>query len=785
MEQLIINLGQGSWQQGFPTVTVQLRRDNNSAPMQFAGSLPAAAGLERLYRRWQAYYQAVNTNFGSRQAQTAVACEIEEDDITHISNADFEDLCQKLKQQFNAWLSVSSFVNVERQLRTYLATSNQIQLIIEADAPAVRRFPWHLWDFLEDYRQAEVAIGTLEHKRSESLYHKKPPQVRILSVLGDTTGIQVSRDRDLLQNLADVKATVLDEPSRSELDTCLWDEQGWDILFFAGHSFSQLEDRSGQIKINALENVSIAQLKYGLQTAIKKGLQLAIFNSCDGMGLARELANLHIPYLIVMREPVPDQVAQVFLMNFIRAFAMGIPFHIAMREARERLQGLESQFPCASWLPVLCQTPGSKPLTWEGLKRPKSKDEGFELKQRLLGALTAGAIASLLVLMARGGGVFEPYELRAYDRFMNLQPSPSLPERILVVEATQEDVNTYGFPISNDILAQAIEIIEAEEPRVIGLDIFRNRPGPNEAVPYAPNEDNLYDQFLSQQSLVATCSIANDSIGVPPPPSLPATQLGFSNVLEDPYDEVVRRQLLFMSPDPDDLCNTEFSLGVMTALHYLDKEGIRPETIDERTHLGKAVFTPLEADSGPYRNIDDRGFQVLLNYAEADQFAQRVSLSQVLNGQLPVTSLKDYGVLIGVSDPLSVDYLLTPESRRTRHRQPIPGVILQAHMLNHILSAALDGRRVLNVLPGWIDALWIVAWSFLGAGIGIASKRASLWGLILGCAVLGLYGLCLGIFIMGWWIPWIPAAVSLVLSSGGIWAVQRKRESARQGIARS
>ena len=192
-------------------------------------------------------------------------------------------------------------------------------------------------------------------------------------------------------------------------------------------------------------------------------------------------------------------------------------------------------------------------------------------------------------------------------------------------------------------------------------------------------------------------------------------------------------------------------------------------------HLGEAVFTPLEENSGAYRNIDARGFQILLNYGEVDQFAQRVSLSEVISEQLPIESLKDYGVLIGVADPVSNDYLLTPKGESMRPRQPIPGVVLQAQMFNHLLSAALDGRRVINVLPGWVDAGWIVVWSLLGAGIGWVSQRASLWSLALGGVVIALYGVCLGVFILGWWVPWVPTVIALVLSSSGVWMVRKRR----------
>lgn len=131
----------------------------------------------------------------------------------------------------------------------------------------------------------------------------------------------------------------------------MWSEK-WDILFFAGHSISQTDSR-GKIYLNPTESMSVEQLKKGLTQAVNKGLQLAIFNSCDGLGLARDLAQLQIPHTIVMREPVPDVVAQQFLTYFLSSFTQGSNFYLAVREARERLEGLENQFPFATWLPAI------------------------------------------------------------------------------------------------------------------------------------------------------------------------------------------------------------------------------------------------------------------------------------------------------------------------------------------------------------------------------------------------------------------------------------------------
>ena len=82
------------------------------------------------------------------------------------------------------------------------------------------------------------------------------------------------------------------------------------------------------------------------------------------MGIAQDLAELHIPQIIVMRQPVPDEVAQVFLKSFLEAFANGKSLYNSVREARQKLEGLEDRYPCASWLPAICQNPAEVPLKW-------------------------------------------------------------------------------------------------------------------------------------------------------------------------------------------------------------------------------------------------------------------------------------------------------------------------------------------------------------------------------------------------------------------------------------
>lgn len=135
--------------------------------------------------------------------------------------------------------------------------------------------------------------------------------------------------------------------------------------FFSGHSLT--EGTTGRIFLNATDSLTIDELRYGLQTAVDQGLQIAFFNSCDGLGIASELEALHIPQIIVMREPVPDRVAQQFLKYFLQDYTNGVSLYQSVRNSRKKLQGLEGEFPCASWLPLIVQDSLSSPPTWRSL----------------------------------------------------------------------------------------------------------------------------------------------------------------------------------------------------------------------------------------------------------------------------------------------------------------------------------------------------------------------------------------------------------------------------------
>jgi hypothetical protein len=249
-----------------------------------------------------------------------------------------------------------------------------IRFIIETENWQLRLLPWHLWEFFEQYLYAEVALSLPKSQViCESKFYRA--KTRILAIIGDSTGINLEIDRQQIEQSLGQTAeiTFLQEPDRDKVYQMLWDVKGWDILFFAGHSLSEPQGTTGKIFINrSKDSLEIDRLKATIRRVISRGLKLAIFNSCDGLGIAKKLADLNIPQVIVMREPVPDVVAQKFLKYFLEAFSRSEPLYLAVREAREKLESVEHEFSCASWLPVLCQNLAEEPISWQQLYQNQS-----------------------------------------------------------------------------------------------------------------------------------------------------------------------------------------------------------------------------------------------------------------------------------------------------------------------------------------------------------------------------------------------------------------------------
>ena len=342
-----LTIGEGDFASGFPVIA-QIWQDGHSFPATFFGKLPPAADIPEIYDNCQ--------YFADRQPCRikAIAC------ISNFSPQEARKYVRKLEQYVNSWLESESFRPIADKLREKFQPEDELLLLIRTENSLLQRLPWHAWSFFDAYPRAQYALGALgdtgkQFIQPKALFVSTQRRLRILAVFGNAEGIDIQPDREAIANFAKAEVIFLEQPTREKLNQYLWDEGGWDMFCFFGHSSSSDDGTTGTISLNQTDKLAIEDLKYALKGAIFRGLGLAIFNSCDGLGLAKELADLHIAQAIVMREPVPDFIAQAFLKHLLEGLASSYSLPLAVRQAREKLQYLETDFPSATWLPAICQ----------------------------------------------------------------------------------------------------------------------------------------------------------------------------------------------------------------------------------------------------------------------------------------------------------------------------------------------------------------------------------------------------------------------------------------------
>ena len=157
MVLVVLSLGNGNLHNGFPTVTAQVWEQSDQ-PIKFTGCLPASPEISELYKYWQLLYSALY-----QRLDLNPRIEIDNGDVTNVSSVEFSHLCQRLSNEINIWLNSESFRHIEQQLRTYLHSYEEIRFIIETSDNLLKRLPWHLWQFFEDYPKAEVALSATEY----------------------------------------------------------------------------------------------------------------------------------------------------------------------------------------------------------------------------------------------------------------------------------------------------------------------------------------------------------------------------------------------------------------------------------------------------------------------------------------------------------------------------------------------------------------------------------------------------------------------------------------------
>jgi CHASE2 domain-containing sensor protein len=359
--------------------------------------------------------------------------------------------------------------------------------------------------------------------------------------------------------------------------------------------------------------------------------------------------------------------------------------------------------------------------------------------------------------------VLQPLELAVYDNLLVAWASDKQSSHITLVGATEDDITRLGhWPLSDGDFAELLEHLANFEPRVIAMSLYRDIPKP-------PGTEQLTEVLKKHPEIIWCFKLkAEGTPGVAAPEPLQSTErerVVFADVPVD-WDNVVRRGLLYAEEGVE----TYTGLGLALALRYLDQEGIRPEPAsddasDDRLRLGKAVISRLDSTHGPYALLDDRGYQLLLDYRIGSQPFREISIRDVMGGTSNAVrvAVRGRAVIIG-SAALSVpDFFTTPFNSQFTKDRPTVGIQIHSYIAEQLIREALYGDPSLKLLSHYgAEMVWILGWTLAGTLLGIALRRPIP---ALGVALAGLGVLLITVyeaFGAGLLLPAVPAGLGWV-----------------------
>ncbi|NEO59941.1 MAG: CHASE2 domain-containing protein [Moorea sp. SIO4G2] len=360
--------------------------------------------------------------------------------------------------------------------------------------------------------------------------------------------------------------------------------------------------------------------------------------------------------------------------------------------------------------------------------------------------LIAPSIAGLVIL-GSNAGLFRMLEWASQDQLFRLRPKESVDERIVLVTIDEPDIKyVKQWPMSDRVMAQLIRNIKAQQPRAIGIDIYRD-------LVVEPGHDELVEVFNSTPNVIGIEKIAGNPIAAPPVLDK-LSQVAANDVLLDGDSKIRRGIILLGKPDG----TRKQGFGVKLALMYLAQDGIKLEPInpDKKIYgLGKAKFFPLSSNDGEYSKAEMGGYQILLNYRGGEESFLTISMTDVLDNRIPPNLMSDRIVLLGAKAPSLNDNHLTPyNSTLLTPTELIPGIAIHANISSQILSAANEGRPMLRASVKSLNWLWIVFWSGYSATLGAMYVRRR-WVTGVGTLIAGVIIITSSYiaFLFGWLIP--------------------------------
>ncbi|MEM8614580.1 MAG: CHASE2 domain-containing protein [Cyanobacteria bacterium P01_H01_bin.105] len=745
---------------------------------QLMAQLAYPESLTVLHQRWQraylGYYQSAFGNheqpMRGRAGVTGQISPTRTDWHSQLVQAE-----AKLLSEFHRWLRSEPLFPIRRQLGKAVTTDptnpDAITLFITCSPIHLARLPWESWEVSAEFSQHRpICIARLPANihTAATPPKKHRRKARVLVIIGDETGLDLSGDLqaiDTLNALADIHQVGW-QPGMNVSDLgeliCrkISDPDGWDMVFFFGHS-NEAESVGGEISIAPNTTVTMSELEPYLKQAQQNGLQFALFNSCKGLDIADTLVALGLNQVVVMREPIHNQVAQAFLNQFLRRLVQFDDVHRALQKASQSLRSESTlTYPSAHLVPSLFSHRGAElfrlqPVGWKARLDPWLPS----LRQ----AVVLGAIALLSVNPTVRDWLLSQrlYAQSVYRQITQQLPiSENAPVFLVQIDdAAVAEIDEFTpHQMDWSYIAQLIDVLSSKDSAVIGVDyLFDRRQDEGEPI-LRQSLENAVDQGI----WLILGSILESGKEIGPRPGVASLNWSMQGYANAPWN--------YLHP-PSKSCKDRCPFGYLVALAQTGGNTMTPstksttdlrgellQTVDSQknnpflTELSKLRLTPIS------RLQRQRWLQPILDFSvPADQVYQSISSSKLLEpSNLPNLNLENQVVLIGAGGYGGAglgdtqDYI----------EPPPPAVVYwhhQFHKNSSYPSKRFTGTETLSysvhhfltqhrIIP--IPMLWMVGLSaFVSAGSIIVVKRYELsqqqrWlGVVLFSAAYGLAGL--------------------------------------------
>ncbi len=445
--------------------------------------------LIKLYKDWQKNYLKFYQNaLRGKVAETGIITKLQTDWHNKLVQAEALLLCE-----FYQWLRSAELYEIRAAIargHSSIPEQTTIDVFLACHCSDLARLPWEVWEIGGDL---VLSVGKIRIVRQPQNIHEPPEnqrrksfgKARILTILGDDTGLNFQQGKQALKLLNKVAATHIIgwEPGKninklkSEIIEAITDERGWDILFFAGHS-NETNLTGGEIGIAPNTAISISELEQPLKFAKNRGLQFAFFNSCKGLSIANQLIDWGLSQVAVMREPIHNNVAEEFCVKFVQAIAEYKDVHEALLEASQYLKSEKNlTYPSSYLIPTLFRHPAAPVFRLEpfGIKK--------WLKQLIPSRWEATIISGLTlisVLLPVQHFLLEQRVLvQAIYRHMTGQFAPNATPPVTLVEIDEESIGKARIddpkPINRKYLARLVDKLAASQAKVVGINYVLNR----------------------------------------------------------------------------------------------------------------------------------------------------------------------------------------------------------------------------------------------------------------------------------------------------------------------